>query len=159
VRGGRRSPLRPAFAFGRRFSLCLAAPRGLGPLDPAHAARLPLEGDAHATGHAALVPAMCRAAVAAGAHGLLVECHTDPEHALSDGAQSITPGVLRKEMPILRQIARAVGRNLQAVQLTSRHRFEPAPEAALGRSGCKKPARRSTGMMMAQSAAAQRHAE
>jgi len=66
----------------------------------------------HGTGHAGLVPAMCRAAVAAGADGLLVECHNDPARALSDGAQSITPGVLRKEMPVLRQIARAVGRDL-----------------------------------------------
>ena len=38
-----------------------------------------------------LVPAMCRAAVAVGADGVILECHPDPEHAASDGAQSIVP--------------------------------------------------------------------
>lgn len=66
----------------------------------------------HGTGHASLVPAMCRAAVAAGADGLLVECHADPEHAMSDGAQSVKPEVLRREMPVLRRIAEAVGREM-----------------------------------------------
>ena len=66
----------------------------------------------HGTGHAYLVPAMCRAAVAAGADGLMVECHVDPEHALSDGAQSITPAVLTDLMPVLRRIAEAVGRTV-----------------------------------------------
>jgi len=66
----------------------------------------------HGTGHAHLVPAMCRAAVAAGADGLLIECHHDPEHALSDGAQSITPDALAKLISTLRQIARAVGRDV-----------------------------------------------
>jgi 3-deoxy-7-phosphoheptulonate synthase len=66
----------------------------------------------HGTGHAHLVPAMCRAAVAAGADGLLVEAHLDPEHALSDGAQSITPSALAGLMPVLRRIAQAIGRDL-----------------------------------------------
>ncbi len=66
----------------------------------------------HGTGHAHLVPAMCRAAVAAGADGLIVECHPDPEHAMSDGAQSITPAALSDLMPILNRIAEAVGREL-----------------------------------------------
>ena len=48
----------------------------------------------HGTGHAALVPAMARAAVAAGADGLLIEVHPHPERALSDGPQSLTPAVL-----------------------------------------------------------------
>jgi 3-deoxy-7-phosphoheptulonate synthase len=64
----------------------------------------------HGTGHAALVPAMCRAAVAAGADGLIVECHADPEHAVSDGAQSIRPATLMELMPVLARIAQAVGR-------------------------------------------------
>jgi 3-deoxy-7-phosphoheptulonate synthase len=64
----------------------------------------------HGTGHAYMVPAMCRAAVAAGADALIVECHTDPEHALSDGAQSITPKVLGEIMPVLDRIAHAIGR-------------------------------------------------
>jgi len=66
----------------------------------------------HGTGHAHLVPAMCRAAVAAGADGLLVECHVDPEHAVSDGAQSITPRTLAELMPVMKRIAQAVGRDL-----------------------------------------------
>ncbi len=66
----------------------------------------------HGTGHAHLVPAMCRAAVAAGADGLLLECHFDPEHAMSDGAQSITPAALTDLMAVLKRIADAVGRNL-----------------------------------------------
>jgi len=66
----------------------------------------------HGTGHARLVPAMCRAAVAAGADGLLLECHPDPEHAVSDGAQSITPQALSDLMPVLQRIANAIGREL-----------------------------------------------
>jgi len=65
----------------------------------------------HGTGHAHLVPAMCRAAVAAGADGLLIECQPDPEHALSDGAQSITPQTLSELMPQLKAIAQAIGRD------------------------------------------------
>ena len=66
----------------------------------------------HGTGHAHLVPAMCRAAVAAGCDGLIIECHSDPEHALSDGAQSITPETLKGLMPVLRHIAQAIQRDL-----------------------------------------------
>ena len=77
------------------------------------ATHLPVLVDpSHGTGHAYMVPAMCRAAVAAGADGLIVEVHDDPEHAMSDGAQSITPQVLRDEMPVLRRIAEAVGRGM-----------------------------------------------
>ena len=66
----------------------------------------------HGTGHASLVPAMCRAAVAAGADGLLVECHVSPENALSDGSQSLTPAALEELMPTLKRVAAAVGRSL-----------------------------------------------
>jgi 3-deoxy-7-phosphoheptulonate synthase len=66
----------------------------------------------HGTGHAHLVPPMCRAAVAVGADGLILECHCDPEHALSDGAQSITPAALAGLMPSLKKIAQAIGREL-----------------------------------------------
>ena len=65
----------------------------------------------HGTGHAHLIPAMCRAAVAAGADGLLIECHPDPEHALSDGAQSITPQILAALVPQIKAIARAIDRD------------------------------------------------
>jgi len=66
----------------------------------------------HATGHAHLVPAASAAAVAAGADGLLIECHLDPEHAASDGAQSITPDALGELMNRLRRIAKAIDRDL-----------------------------------------------
>ncbi len=64
----------------------------------------------HGTGHAYLVPAMCRAAIAAGADGLIVECHDDPEHALTDGAQSITPAAFADMMESIAKIAAAIGR-------------------------------------------------
>jgi len=66
----------------------------------------------HGTGHAYMVPAMSRAAIAAGADGIIAEVHPDPEHALTDGAQSITPEAFKKLMPELRAIAQAVGRDL-----------------------------------------------
>ncbi|MDX9710656.1 MAG: 3-deoxy-7-phosphoheptulonate synthase, partial [Trichloromonas sp.] len=44
----------------------------------------------HATGIRALVPVMSKAALVAGAHGLMVEVHPEPEKALCDGAQSLT---------------------------------------------------------------------
>jgi 3-deoxy-7-phosphoheptulonate synthase len=66
----------------------------------------------HGTGHVHLVPAMCRAAIAAGADGLIIECHPDPERASSDGAQSLTPAALMDMMPTLRKIAQAVGREM-----------------------------------------------
>ncbi|MCE5327016.1 MAG: 3-deoxy-7-phosphoheptulonate synthase [Planctomycetaceae bacterium] len=65
----------------------------------------------HGTGHAHLVPAMSRAAVAAGADCLILEVHHDPEHALSDGAQSLTPDVLLQLMGQLKRIAQAIGRD------------------------------------------------
>jgi len=64
------------------------------------------------TGRAYMVPAMCRAAVAAGADGLLIEVHHDPEHALTDGAQSITQGVFAQTMKELQAVAAAVGREI-----------------------------------------------
>lgn len=66
----------------------------------------------HGTGHAHLVPAMSRAAVAVGADALIIEVHPDPEHAMSDGAQSLTPAAMTELMPVLRRIAQAVGRDL-----------------------------------------------
>jgi 3-deoxy-7-phosphoheptulonate synthase len=66
----------------------------------------------HGTGHAYMVPSMSLAAVAAGADGLIIECHPDPEHAASDGAQSITPKVMTELMVKLRRVAEAVDRQL-----------------------------------------------
>lgn len=64
------------------------------------------------TGHAYMVPAMCRAAVAAGADGLLIEVHHDPEHALTDGAQSITPQTFETMMVQLRRLAPTLDRTV-----------------------------------------------
>ena len=66
----------------------------------------------HGTGHAYMVPSMCQAAVAAGADGLLLEVHHDPEHALSDGAQSLTPEALGELMHMLKRITKAIGRDM-----------------------------------------------
>jgi 3-deoxy-7-phosphoheptulonate synthase len=66
----------------------------------------------HATGKTNLVGAAAKAAVAAGADGLIVEVHPSPERAMSDGAQSLKPEAFAKLMTELRQIAAAVGRRL-----------------------------------------------
>ena len=62
------------------------------------------------TGKSYLVDSMCRAAVAAGADGLIIEVHNDPEHAMTDGAQSITPAQFAEMMRAIRRIAIAVDR-------------------------------------------------
>jgi 3-deoxy-7-phosphoheptulonate synthase len=64
------------------------------------------------TGKNHLVDSMCRAAVAAGADGLIIEVHGDPEHALTDGAQSITPAQFADMMVAIRRIAAAVDREV-----------------------------------------------
>jgi len=55
---------------------------------------------------------MARAAVAAGASGLIIEVHHDPDHALSDGAQSIYPQQFMRLMEELRMIAWAIGKRI-----------------------------------------------
>ena len=62
------------------------------------------------TGKRDYVQAMARAATAAGADGLLVEVHPDPDHALSDGAQTLRPDQFREMMQQVRAIAVAIGR-------------------------------------------------
>jgi len=64
----------------------------------------------HAAGHYSLVPAMARAAVAAGADGLLIEVHPNPKEALVDGLQSLSPSDFSRLMEELRTIAKSVGR-------------------------------------------------
>jgi 3-deoxy-7-phosphoheptulonate synthase len=64
------------------------------------------------TGKSFLVDSMCRAAVAAGADGLIVEVHNDPEHAMTDGAQSITPKMFKEMMKAITRIAAAVDREV-----------------------------------------------
>jgi len=64
----------------------------------------------HSSGRSELVGAMARAAVAAGADGLLIEVHPDPAHALCDGRQSLDPAQFAELLPELRRVAKAVGR-------------------------------------------------
>ncbi|MDR2149354.1 MAG: 3-deoxy-7-phosphoheptulonate synthase [Spirochaetaceae bacterium] len=59
----------------------------------------------HATGLSWMVPAMTKAAIAAGADGIIIEVHNDPEHALCDGDQSITPAVFEQLMQTIRRYA------------------------------------------------------
>jgi len=74
---------------------------------------LPIVADpSHSTGRRDIVAPVARAAVAAGADGLLIEVHPDPDHALSDGAQSLRPEQFQELMAQLRIIAPAVGRRV-----------------------------------------------
>ena len=59
---------------------------------------------------ASLVPPMARAAIAAGADGLIIEVHPHPERALSDGQQSLTPKLLAETLVGVAAVAAAVGR-------------------------------------------------
>src|SRR5690348_407085 len=78
-----------------------------------HLSHLPIVGDpSHGTGRRDMVAPMARASVAAGADGLLIEVHPNPDKAVSDGAQSLFPEQLVKLMDELRLIAPAVGRTI-----------------------------------------------
>jgi 3-deoxy-7-phosphoheptulonate synthase len=66
----------------------------------------------HATGKWRLVPPLAKAAVAAGADGLMIEVHPHPDQALSDGPQSLNPNNFRRLVEDLRPVAEAVGRRL-----------------------------------------------
>lgn len=74
---------------------------------------LPIVADpSHGTGRRDKVPPMARASVAAGADGLLVEVHPNPEKALSDGAQTLFPHQFEQLMKELEQIAPVLGRTI-----------------------------------------------
>jgi len=74
---------------------------------------LPVVADpSHGAGRRDMVAPMARAAVAAGADGLIIEVHCDPDHALSDGAQSMFPAQFDRLMAELRIIAPAIGRGI-----------------------------------------------
>lgn len=78
-----------------------------------HLSHLPIIADpSHGTGHRDMVPAMARAAVAAGADGLLVEVHPNPDRALSDGAQSLYPAQFERMMREVRAIAEVINRRV-----------------------------------------------
>jgi 3-deoxy-7-phosphoheptulonate synthase len=66
----------------------------------------------HGTGEWDLVPAMAKAAVAAGADGLMIEVHPNPEEAMSDGPQSLKPDTFDQLMDELALVAGAVGRKI-----------------------------------------------
>jgi 3-deoxy-7-phosphoheptulonate synthase len=74
---------------------------------------LPIIADpSHGTGHRDMVMPMAKAAVAAGADGLLIEVHPTPDRALSDGAQSLYPEQFDRLMREIRLIAEAIGRRV-----------------------------------------------
>ena len=74
---------------------------------------LPIVADpSHGAGRRDMVTPMARAAVAAGADGLIIEVHNNPDHALSDGAQSLFPEQFDRLMAELRVIAPAIGRSI-----------------------------------------------
>jgi 3-deoxy-7-phosphoheptulonate synthase len=64
----------------------------------------------HASGHYSLVPSLAKAAVAAGADGLLIEVHLNPQEALVDGVQSLTPEKFARLVQELKPVAESVGR-------------------------------------------------
>jgi 3-deoxy-7-phosphoheptulonate synthase len=66
----------------------------------------------HASGQAWMVERMSLAAIVAGADGLIIEVHNDPQHALCDGQQSITPGQFKSLMEKAAQVAQCVGREV-----------------------------------------------
>ena len=78
-----------------------------------HLSHLPVIVDpSHGTGHRWMVPPMAKAAVAAGADGLIMEVHYKPEEALCDGHQSLSPDEFTRLMADLKKIAQAVGRDI-----------------------------------------------
>jgi 3-deoxy-7-phosphoheptulonate synthase len=79
-----------------------------------HLSHLPIIIDpSHGTGRAEYVPAMSRAALAAGADGLLVEVHPEPRNALSDGQQTLDFGAFSEMCASLRPLAEVLGVKLQ----------------------------------------------
>jgi 3-deoxy-7-phosphoheptulonate synthase len=74
---------------------------------------LPIIADpSHATGKAEYVPAATKAAIAAGADGVIIEVHCDPANAMSDGAQSLRPEQFAKLVIESRRIAEAIDRTI-----------------------------------------------
>lgn len=73
----------------------------------------------HSTGHYDYVSAIAKAAVAAGADGLIVEVHQDPAHAISDGRQSLTPENFLKMVSQVKKVAEAVDRRLVLEKVTA----------------------------------------
>lgn len=92
-----------------------------------------------------MVAAMARAAVAAGADGLIVEVHPDPARALSDGFQSLIPAEPWRMMQECRSVAQALGRSLDGTPATAAgERRQEGIKAARPRC-CRTAARSRTG--------------
>jgi len=66
----------------------------------------------HGVGKKRLIPAMCKAAIAAGADGLMIEVHPNPSEALSDGGQSLVPEQFAELLEDIKPVAMAVGRRI-----------------------------------------------
>ena len=80
-----------------------------------HLTHLPVIVDpSHGTGHRWMVPPMAKAAVAAGADGLIMEVHYKPEEALCDGYQSLSPDEFTRLMADLKKLGNAIGREILA---------------------------------------------
>src|SRR5512134_965883 len=73
----------------------------------------------HSTGHADFVAAVARAAIAAGADGLIVEVHPDPKHAASDGKQSLKPEAFADMVRQVKAIAEVMGRQIAPIKKTA----------------------------------------
>ena len=96
------------FETATRFTLDLSAVPVIKKLS-----HLPVFVDpSHGVGVREYIPVMCKASVAAGADGLLIEVHSCPEKAFSDGPQSLLPAQFDKMMNELKAVARAVGREI-----------------------------------------------
>jgi 3-deoxy-7-phosphoheptulonate synthase len=96
------------FETATRFTLDLNAVPVLNELT-----HLPVIVDpSHGTGHWKYVTAMAKAAIAAGADGLILEVHPKPEEALSDGPQPLGPAMFKEQMAELKPVAAGVGRTL-----------------------------------------------
>ena len=102
--------LRFVFTNGGLIQLLLALER----VDTiVHLSHLPIIVDpSHGVGIREYIPALAKAAVAAGADGLILEVHPKPEEALSDGPQSLLPEQFARLMGELRAVALAVGRTV-----------------------------------------------
>ena len=96
------------FSDETRFTLDLA-----GAVYARQQTHLPVVVDpSHATGNPALIPSLAAATIAAGLDGLMVEVHPEPDQALSDADQALSPSLFREMMDQVSRIAEAVGRRI-----------------------------------------------
>ncbi len=91
----------------------------------------------HATGIRDKVPPMALASIAAGAHGLIVEVHTNPDKAFSDGPQSLWPVQFEKLLRDIQALCPTVGKEM--ARLPERHQMERLQSHLAGKSGGFKP--------------------